>query len=126
MCRFKVNMSDDNKNMIKDIIKDIENGEMTMHEIIEKYGITAYKYNKIIKMGELKKTYVQHNSEYKKKPKNTKFKQLLQDCSTDSFDLEKFKEDCKAGIKLSELMEKYGLSLYQIRELRKKYELKTK
>lgn len=40
--------------------------------------------------------------------------------------MEGFKNDCIDGVKLSELMEKYKLSLYQVRELRKKYELKTR
>jgi hypothetical protein len=106
---------------IIDIVKDIEESNLTVPEILVKHQITIHTYNKICKSGNLKKKYANV-----KKEKNTKFKQLLQDCSTDSFDLEKFKEDCKAGIKLSELMEKYGLSLYQVRELRKKYDLKTK
>jgi len=34
--------------------------------------------------------------------------------------------DWVAGMKISSLMEKYNLSLYKVRELRKKYDLKTK
>lgn len=122
----------DNKDIdIKEIVKDIENGELTSQEIIEKHKITLYKYIKILKFGELKKTYVQHNTEHKKKPKITKFKRLLygseQEQKTDeTFDKEGFIGDCKSGMKISELMEKYKLSLYQVRELRKKFDLKTK
>lgn len=37
-----------------------------------------------------------------------------------------FKDDCKNCMKISDLMEKYKLSLYQARELLKKFDLKTK
>jgi len=123
------NNSDSSIN-IKNIISDIENGELTMKQIIEKYGITIYKYNQIVKLAEIKKPYVQHSNEHKKKPKTTKFKKMLTESDVNpqdgSFDLEGFKEDCQKGMKISELMEKYKLSLYQVRELRKRFDLKTK
>ncbi len=37
-----------------------------------------------------------------------------------------FITDSKNSMKLTDLMSKYNLSLYQIRELRKQYDLKTK
>lgn len=74
-------------------------------------------------MAEIKKTYV-------KSKKTTKFKKMLRESEVNPedglFDLEGFKEDCHKGMKLSELMEKYKLSLYQVRELRKRFDLKTK
>jgi Mor family transcriptional regulator len=48
------------------------------------------------------------------------------DIDEKNFDLSSFSSDCEEGMKLSELMEKYSLSLYQVRELRKRYDLKTK
>lgn len=136
MCNtLKINMSyEEDKNnssiYIKNIIKDIENGELTMKQIIEKYNITIYKYNQIVKLADIKKPYVQHSNEHKKKPKTTKFKKMLTESDINpedsSFDLEGFKEDCQKGVKISELMEKYKLSLYQVRELRKKFELKSR
>lgn len=114
---------------ITNIIKDIESSLYSVDEIVKKYEITKYKYYQILKEADIK------NSHPKKGPagvpKNTKFKQLLNEGKNEnidetSFDMEGFKNDCIDGVKLSELMEKYKLSLYQVRELRKKYELKTR
>lgn len=114
-------------NNIKEILEDIENGKLTVDQIVEKHNITKYKYNQILKTAEIKKPYAHASNE---KTAKTDFQRMLKEseAKTDnsSFDLEGFKADCKGGMKISELMEKYGLSLYQIRELRKKYELKTK
>ena len=118
-------VEEDNDRTIVNIIRDIESGEFESKTIIEKYGITSYKYYRILKEGNLK------NSCRKKMesgiPKNTAFKKLLNQHGTDElsndFNVEDFKEDCEKGMKLSELMEKYKLSLYQVRELRKKYGL---
>ena len=117
-------VEEDNDRTIVNIIRDIESGEFESKTIIEKYGITSYKYYRILKEGNLK------NSCRKKMesgiPKNTAFTRLLKLSVTpdmSSFDINKFKEDCEKGMKLSELMEKYKLSLYQVRELRKKYGL---
>jgi len=108
---------------IKKIIKDTEDGEIGIYDILRKHKITLYKYNQILKMAEIKKTYV-------KSKKTTKFKKMLTESDVNpqdgSFDLEGFKEDCQKGMKISELMEKYKLSLYQVRELRKRFDLKTK
>ena len=113
---------------LENIVRDTEDGRLTVNQIIEKYHITKYKYNKIRTEYELQKNYV--SGENKKKPKNTKFKQLL--VQTDKppdpslFSLDDFKNDCKDGMKITELMDKHSLSLYQVRELRKTYDLKTK
>ena len=120
-------MEEDNDRTIVNIIRDIESGEFESKTIIEKYGITSYKYYRILKEGNLK------NSCRKKMEsgisKNTAFTRLLKSSITSdmsSFDLSSFSSDCEEGMKLSELMEKYSLSLYQVRELRKRYDLKTK
>ena len=40
--------------------------------------------------------------------------------------MEDFISDSKNGLKIKDLMPKYNLTLYQIRELRKQFDLKTK
>ena len=42
------------------------------------------------------------------------------------FNRDKFIEHCKEGMKLTDLMNTHGLSLYQVRELRKGLDLKTR
>lgn len=117
---------------LENIVRDIDNGCLTVNQIVEKYHITKYKYNKIRIEYDLQKDYVSsNNGENKKKPKNTKFKKILiqadvKDPDSSSFDLEAFKKDCKDGMKLSVLMDKYKMSLYQVRELRKRYDLKSR
>jgi hypothetical protein len=68
-------------------------------------------------------------------PKNTKFKQLLYGTEEqqkeakilpESFVLSDFITDSKNKMKITELMSKYNLTLYQIRELRKQHNLTTK
>ena len=117
-----IKMSDENSsNNITDIIRDIETGLFSVDEITSKYSLTKYKYYKLLKEAGIKNDYT--------KNKDTKFRLLLKQSGTNpnqSFNLEEFKEDCEKGMKLSELMDKYSLSLYQVRELRKKYELKTR
>lgn len=112
---------------IKNIIRDIESSKHSPRSIMDKYNLTSYKYYKLLKEAEIKNLYP------KKGPigvlKNTPFKKLLNQSDEhdeSAFDLEAFKKDCQNLMKLSELMDKYHLSLYQVRELRKKYDLKTK
>jgi hypothetical protein len=113
---------------IKEIVKDIEKGDLTSQQIIKKHHINAYKYTQILKLAEIKKPYCVNANN--KNPKVTKFKKMIMQSDVNvednSFDKEGFIGDCKGGLKISELMEKYGLSLYQVRELRKRYDLKTK
>jgi len=117
---------------LENIVRDTEGGHMTVDQIIEKYNITKYKYNKIRKEYSLQKDYVSVNGgENKRKPKNTKFKQILVQANTETpdpsvFDVVSFKKDCEDGIKITALMDKYKLSLYQVRELRKVHDLKTR
>jgi transposase len=120
-----------NTTELENIVRDIDNGCLNLQQILDKYHITQYKYSKIVKEYGLKKDYVVSvDNEYRKKPKNTKFKQLLSQTDRppdpSTFSLDDFKNDCKDGMKITELMDKHHLSLYQIRELRKKYDLKTK
>ena len=112
---------------LENIVRDTEGGHMTIDQIVQKYHITKYKYNRIVKEYGLKKDYVPSvNNDYRKKPKNTKFKQILVQANTETpdpsvFDIVSFKKDCGEGMKITALMDKYKLSLYQVRELRKKY-----
>ncbi len=109
-----------------DIINDIQSGVYDYKDILKKYNLTRYKYDCILKNFDIK------NPAVKKGPKNTKFKRLLNSEEKDNkdkeqkLDIESFKQDCKNGMKIAELMEKYKLSLYQVRELRIKYDLKIK
>ena len=62
-------------------------------------------------------------------PRSTAFKNLLKQSDggdENTTDIDIFTKDCKEGMKISELMEKYKLSIYHIRELRKKHNLKTR
>ena len=114
-------------NDIKNIIRDIESGKNTHEMIMEKYNLTTYKYYKLLKDADIKNPCSKLGAP--PGPRDTPFKKLLnQGNSSDieNFNVEEFKEDCVNGMKLSELMDKYSLSLYQVRELRKKYELKTR
>jgi len=114
---------------LENIVRDIEDGLLNIQQILDKYHITQYKYSKIVKEYGLKKDYVVSvDNEYRKKPKNTKFKKILvqidvPEPNSSEFDLDAFKKDCETGMKLTELMDKYHLTLYQVRELRKKYGL---
>ena len=140
--------NENNENLeykIEDIVRDIEDVNISMRDILKKYKLTTYKYYKIIneldiknettiKRGPTGPTGPKKNRErtYHKGPKETRFKKMLRgdvvdvDGVEEKFDLEEFKKDSKAGIKMTELMEKYKLTLYQVRELRKKYDLKTR
>lgn len=126
---------------IKDIVNDIESGKIHMKDIINKYNLTSYKYYRILKELEITNEFCNKRGpkgptgkkkSYHTGPKITKFKKMLNgndsedktDCNL--FDIENFKKDSKDGMKLTDLMDKYKLTLYQVRELRKKFDLKTK
>ena len=116
---------------IMNIINDIESGSFSVDQIIEKYKLNKYKYYRILKEAEIKNPSTKIGAPCR--PKITPFKKLLnqkggngddkQPSDPNVFNLDSFKEDCEKGMKLTELMEKYKLSLYQVRELRKKYSL---
>jgi hypothetical protein len=122
-----INKTMSNEITIINIINDIESGLYDYKDIMNKYNITRYKYDVILKKYSIK------NMKVKRGPKKTHFKDMLERAESDkkdidekNFDLSSFSSDCEEGMKLSELMEKYSLSLYQVRELRKRYDLKTK
>ena len=124
------------KNNVEDIIDIIQKGELSSVQIMKKYNISTYRFYKIIREYNLiPKKLVKKGRVGKTGPKNTKFKQLLYGTEEqqraakilpEEFVIEHFIEDSKNGVKIKELMPKYNLTLYQIRELRKQYDLKTK
>jgi hypothetical protein len=119
---------------MKDILKGIESGELSCKMVMEKYGLTYYKYHRILKETGIKNACRAPRSKGDKSgappgPRSTAFKNLLKQSDggdENTTDIEMFTKDCKEGMKISELMEKYKLSIYQIRELRKKHDLKTR
>jgi len=126
----------DVKNNVQDIINIIQKGELSSGQIMKKYKISTYRFYKIIREYNLvPKKLTGKNGNGKNKPKNTKFKQLLYGTEEEQlqakivpegFVIEDFITDTKNGIVIKDLMKKYNLTLYHIRELRKKYDLKTK
>jgi hypothetical protein len=109
------------------MINDIENGNMTSLEIMEKYNLSKYKYYKILNEFGIK------NPCMKTGPKgptgvNSHYKSLLH--PTDSADLplnfnvDVFLKDVKIGLKVTDLLKKYNITLIQYRELRKKHNIK--
>ena len=121
------------ENDVRIVIEDIESGNFSSKEIMKKYDLTNYKYYKILDEYGIKNPSMKQGPKGPfgpVGPKDTPFKKLMERVENmvepSSFNLEEFKEDCEKGMKLSELMDKYSLSLYQVRELRKKYELKTR
>jgi Mor family transcriptional regulator len=118
---------------IENIVRDIEDVNISMREILKKYNLTTYKYYKIInEFGITNETNVKRGPMNPTGPKETRFKKMLRgdvvevNGVEEKFDLEEFKKDSKDGMKLSGLMDKYKLTLYQVREIRKKYDLKVK
>lgn len=112
-----------------DLIKIIETSGLTSNEIITKYNITSYYFYKIVHEYNLKPTQKRSG------PKNTKFKKLLYGTEEEQkaskifpegFVMEDFIMDSKNDMTIADLMSKYKLTLYQIRELRIKLHLKTK
>lgn len=120
---------------IVNILKDAEEGAMTLDEIIEKYKITKYKYYQIVKSANIKKKYrltIKKNKVSFKREK-TEFQKMLEkslgtkeEKDENSFDKEGFIKDCKEWMKIVDLMEKYGMSLYQVRESKKKFDCKSR
>ena len=114
------------------IVADIESGEKTPIEIRREYNITSYRYYKIIQEFDVNTKMFKQGPKGPTGPKKTKFKELLQGPVEEKTDLpeafskENFIVDSKNGMKIVELMDKYKLTLYQIRELRKNFNLKIK
>ena len=111
---------------ILEFVKIIEKGELSSTEIMSKYKVSSYRFYKILREYDIKP------KKNKTGPKNTKFKQLLYGTEEEQkaakifpecFVFEDFVVDSKNGMKITDLMSKYNLTLYQIRELRKQNEL---
>jgi hypothetical protein len=114
---------------ISNLIQIIEHSGLSSSEIMEKYNISSYRFYKIVHEYNLKPT------QKRSVPKKTKFKQLLYGTEEeqkeakifpDGFVIEDFIKDSKMHMSITHLMSKYNLTLYQIRELRIQYDLKTK
>ncbi len=132
----KYTTSNTYKHNVQQIIDSIEKKELYSTEIMEKYNISLYHFNKIIHEYGLKPKQFnpgpKKGTSSKKVPKNTKFKQLLYGTEAEKkasgilpeeYVINDFITDSKNGMVIPKLMEKYNLTLYQIRELRKQYEL---
>lgn len=114
---------------IQKIIIEIESKKRTFTEITKEYNITAYLYYKIMKDYNLKPDVMKRGPKGPTGPKNTKLTELLHgpkkvQLLPESFNIDDFISDTKNGIKIDQLMKKYNITLYQIRDLRKKYDLK--
>lgn len=113
-----------NQNLV--IINDIESGKMTSQDIMQKYNLTKYKYYKILNEFGIK------NPCMKTGPKgptgsDSHFKQLMStklNPIPSDFKQEEFCNDIKSGLKIIDIVKKYNITLFQFRELRKKYDIK--
>jgi len=114
---------------VDNIINDIQNFKLSSSQIISKYNISQYRYYKIIDEYNLKNELFKQGPKGPYGPKNTKFKQFLYGTLEDRekaqtvpehFNVEEFLLDSKT-ILIDEIMKKHNLTIYQVRELRKKY-----
>jgi hypothetical protein len=123
--------------LLEKIVTDMETGTYTFTQIKKNYNITGYQYYKIMKDYNLEpEVFVRGVKKGQSVgPRRTKLTEILRgpinlsdsvDTLLVTFDTEAFIEDSKHGLKIKELMTKYDLSLYQIRELRKRFELKKR
>ena len=123
----------ENFELLSGITEDIQQGELTIHQILEKYSITMYRYNQIRNKLNLKKAYVLKDN---KRVKTTSFTRMLDKFSKASnevkevdetqFNLDEFKKACNEKMKIVDLMKTFSLTLYQIQELKKRYNLKNR
>ena len=123
----------ENFELLSEIIEDIQQGELTIHQILEKHAITMYRYNQIRNKMNLKKVYVLKDN---KRVKTTPFTRMLEKFSKASnevkevdetqFNLDEFKKACIDKMKIVDLMKTFSLTLYQIQELKKRYHLKNR
>jgi Mor family transcriptional regulator len=124
-----------NEDVLEQIVIDMETENRTFTQIIKHYKITAYQYYKIMKDYNLQPEVFKSGPKGPTGPKRTKLTEILQgpielvesmDTLLTTFDKKAFIEDNKNGMKIKELMTKYDLSLYQMRELRKRFDLKKR
>ena len=120
---------------ILEIINDIQTELLTPTAIRKKYNLSEYRYYKLMDEHNLKTEKFKRGPRGPTGPKKTKFKQLLYGTEEeqkeakifpDGFVIEDFIKDSKMHMSITHLMSKYNLTLYQIRELRIQYDLKTK
>jgi hypothetical protein len=126
----------DNNDILYDIIKDIQSEKIPSLEIRKKYNLSHYQYYRLIKTHNLKKNAMKKGPKCPTGEKKTKFKQLLfgtpeqqkqAKIIPENLNIEDFKSDCTENkLKISDLMSKYNLTLYQVREMRILYDVKTK
>jgi transcriptional regulator with XRE-family HTH domain len=121
----------------EDILKIVSliEGNVNSTEIIKMFNITTYRFYKIMNEYNVKPAIFKKGPKKPTGPKKTQFKLLLEGTEEEQkqakifpeeFIVEHFIADSKKGMKILELMSKYNLTLYQIRELRKKYDLKRR
>jgi len=123
------------KENICNIVSLIEENQLTSSEIITMFDITKYILYKIMDDYNIKPKVFKRGPKKPTGPKKTQFGLLLRGTEEEQkeakilpecFVIDDFITDSKNGMKILELMPKYNLTLYQIRELRKKYELTRK
>jgi len=125
------------EDVLEKIVMDMETGNRTFTQIREHYKITAYQYYKIMKEYNLQPEIFKRGVKKGQAigPRRTKLTDIIRgpidltesiDSLLVTFDKETFMEDNKKGMKIKELMVKYDLSLYQMRELRKRFDLKKR
>jgi hypothetical protein len=132
----------DNTNVILDsdtilqIIADIQSEKIPSMTIRKKYNLSKYRFYKIINDYHIRTPSMTRGPRVPTGPRNTPFKKLIHGTPEEqkaakilpeNFNVNHFIEDCTTTkLTISELMSKYNLSLYQVRELRIAYDVKTK
>ncbi len=122
---------------IEKIVIDMESGIKTFTQITKCYNITAYQYYKIMKNYKLQPEIFKQGLKKGQKlgERRTPLVEIVRGTiklndSDDKlflpFNKEEFIEDSKKKVKIKDLMSKYSLSLYQVRELRKHFNLKRR
>jgi len=114
---------------IMNLIKIIQEKKLTSTQIMEKYNINSYRFYKIVREYDLK---IKKN---KTGPKHTKYKQLVDGTEEElrnakilpeGFPIRDFITDHTNKMTITELLSKYNITLYQLKELRIQYNLISK
>ena len=123
------------KEEIEKMLSVVKKGNSTSCEIVTMFGINKYYLYKMMKENNVDPSIFKKGPRKPTGPKKTRFKLLIEGTEEEQkqanifppeFVLNDFIADSKKGMKILELMSKYNLTLYQIRELRKKYDLKRR
>jgi uncharacterized protein (DUF433 family) len=113
---------------VKNIIIDIQSGKFSSLGIRQKYNLTLYRFYKIMNEYELRTDNFRPGPKGPSGPKNTKFKQFLYGTKEDremdkvfqeNFNLSEFIMDVKNNIKIEDILNKYNITIFQFRELKK-------